>query len=153
MSQRSFSKRLSVSAFIAYRKQHTEIPHLSWHGVCVRHGEDGMRFATGILHHSPQSGGQTSEVYMALRDRATALCRGAALGWCTQLCTSYPFPCICDSLHESINTRDFNTKYFGNTVISKQKLGKTPLPLPVGKYQSHHISFLLCKDLTVWGNC
>lgn len=116
VSQRSFSKCLSVSAFIAYGEQHTRSPHPSWHRVCVRHGEDEMGFATRILHNSLQSGGQMGEVYMVLQHRATTLCRGAALGDVP----SFVFPTL--SFYLQFLTwehEDFNTTCFGNTVISK----------------------------------
>lgn len=50
VSQRSFPKCLSVSAFIAYREQHRHSLDLSWHRGCVLCLALRMGFATGALH-------------------------------------------------------------------------------------------------------
>lgn len=54
VSQRSFPKCLSVSAFIAYREQHRHSLDLSWHRGCVLCLALRVGFATGALHSMGQ---------------------------------------------------------------------------------------------------
>lgn len=113
VSQRSFSKRLSVSAFIAYREQHTRSRDPSWHGLRVLHlARWGWDLPLGPTSTLPVP--RKKRVNFAWHCGTTRLPRVEGLH-----AGDTPHLCISSYFWLTWEHKDFNTECFGNTVISK----------------------------------